>query len=405
MRVLRNLRVSWFLAARSVARGNAGVTIMTVLMMAVVFNSVLFLPSLINGAITTLNRQIVDTATSDLIITSSTTGGGITGVAGYLDRVRASEGVDAATATLRIGTQIAHGSRSNAWGVDAIDPDSYANVFTTPQHLIEGSYLEPGDTDGILLGVDVAGADRTKLRMYTNSLQTVHAGDVVDVTLLGGRTASFTVRGIYENFFPLSDQGAYVTRAAADALLPQLKDAASRVFVRTAAGITSADLEARIGALRSDVAFQTPEQLSAAIQDQIDTFDLINNIMRVISLLVAAITVFIITYVDLTNRRRQIGIERAIGIRSGAIVGGYVIKSMITATAGVLLGLLLFQFGVIPLVDRYPFVFPNGPVRLVESPQIMIGNMVILLVVAVVSSIIPSIRTVSMKILDAIWGT
>jgi putative ABC transport system permease protein len=405
MRILRNLRVSWFLAVRSVARGNAGVTIMTILMMAVVLNSVLFLPSLINGAITTLNRQIVDTATSDLIITSSTVGGGITDAAAYVDRIRASEGVDAATATLRIGTQIAHGSRSNAWGVDAIDPDSYAAVFTTPQHLIEGSYLDPADTDGILLGVDIAGADRTTLRMYSNSLQTVHAGDVVEVTLLGGKTASFTVRGIYQNFFSLSDQGAYVTRAAAEALLPQLKDAASRVFVRTAAGVGSADLETRIGALRSGVSFQTPEQLSAAIQDQIDTFDLINNIMRVISLLVAAITVFIITYVDLTNRRRQIGIERAIGIRSGAIVGGYVIKSMITASAGVVLGLLLFQFGVIPLVDRYPFIFPNGPVRLVESPQIMIGNLVILLVVAVVSSIIPSIRTVSMKILDAIWGT
>lgn len=41
----------------------------------------------------------------------------------------------------------------------------------------------------------------------------------------------------------------------------------------------------------------------------------------------AAVTIFTITYIDLAGRRRQTGIQRAIGIRSGPIVGSYILKA------------------------------------------------------------------------------
>jgi putative ABC transport system permease protein len=405
MRAIRNLRVAAFLAARSFARGNAGVTALTVAMMAVVFISVLFLPSLIRGAITTIHRQLIDTTTSNLIVTPTDPGRGINDLQTYVDKIRKADGVAAATPTQRVGTQITHGTESNTWGVDAIDPHSYAEVFTTARNLVEGKYLDPADTEGIFLGIDVAGADNTRLRAYSSSLKTVHVGDTVKVTLSSGKARTFVVRGIYQNSFPLSDQGAYITTAAADQLMPRLRNTANRVYVKADPGISSAQVQASIDTVRRDVQYQSPDQLAAAIQDQIDTFDLINNIMRVISLLVAAITVFIITYVDLTNRRRQIGIERAIGIRSGAIVGSYLLKSIVNATLGTMLGLAAFRLAIMPYVDQHPFQFPNGAVTLVSDPDTTGQNIWILLAVSVVSALIPALRTVTMKILDAIWGT
>ena len=110
-----------------------------------------------------------------------------------------------------MGNQVTHGDITIAQGIDAIDPTSYAEVFSTPGHLIEGDFLQPGDTEGIVLGVGAAGADRTDLRTYGGSLKTVHAGDEVEVGLVGGETHTFVVRGIYQNDFPLSDLGALVT--------------------------------------------------------------------------------------------------------------------------------------------------------------------------------------------------
>lgn len=152
----------------------------------------------------------------------------------------------------------------------------------------------------------------------------------------------------------------------------------------------------------SDLKFQTPEELTAAIQDQIDTFNLINNIMKVMSLLVAAIKVFIITYVDLVNRRKQIGIERAIGITAGALVGSYVVKTTVNAIVGTALGLLIFRLVLVPFVATHPFEFPNGPVELVADPAEALRNIVILIAVAIVSVLIPATWAVRMRILDAI---
>jgi|GEM_PF-5188791 len=661
-------RVAVFLAVRSLVRGNAGVTSMAIAIMAAIFVSVMFLPSLLGGASTRLNTQVVDTLTGDLtILPDGTTS--IRGATAYVDEVRAVDGVEAATAIRRVGNQVSHGGTTMAQGVDAIDPVSHAEVFSTSDHLIEGDWLEPGDLDGIVLGVGVAGADRTELRTYSGSLRTVHVGDRVDVGVIGGGTRTFVVRGIYQNDFPLSDLGAFVTtdaaagltsdvdladqirdtftaldrlsralsragdqadtlaeataglvtgadrletsteqlarsadrvdastgrlatnartlagnatklaRAAddlaaglrsidedvadpavrvadtaasattevaadaaalaqscpptdpafcaavgqhaqgageaagvsaasrdattqlassvadaaesAEALAAQLRSlaaaadgladaaarvasgtegvaegsdelaraagrvtaqsgqvadasarlaaklrsgaevetpdrasrddmldsldsaleppgrhSATRVVLRTTPGTSTAQVELALAALREDVSFQDPSQLATAIQDQLDTFALINNIMRVMSLVVAAITVLIITYIDLTNRRRQIGIERAIGIRSSAIVGSYVIKSMVTALIGTALGWLVFRLILVPAVARHPFRFPNGDVTLAVVRETAQDNLTILLVVAALAAALPAVRTVRMRILDAIWGS
>jgi ABC-type lipoprotein release transport system permease subunit len=661
-------RVAIFLAVRSLVRGNAGVTSMAITMMAAIFVSVMFLPSLLGGASTRLNTQVVDTLTGDLtILPEGTTS--IRSAAAYVDQVRKVDGVDAVTAIRRVGNQVSHDGTTMAQGVDAIDPVSHAQVFSTHDHLIEGEWLRPGDVEGILLGVGVAGADRTELRTYSGSLRTVHVGDRVEVGVIGGGTESFVVRGIYQNDFPLSDLGALVTtdaaaqltsdvdvadqirdtfaaldrlsralsragdqadtlaeatagllggadqlarssenvarsaakvdggstqlaanarslaasaeqmaggadqlatglrsladdvatpavrvagsaaattedvaadaaslartcpptdpsfcatvaqhaqvageaaglsaasleattglssgvmdaaesaealaarlrvlasaadgladaatslrsgaagvatgadgladaagrltrqsskvaaaaeqlgdrlddgadvttpdRASRDDLLATLDSvleppgphSATRIVLRTSADTATTDVEQALAPLRTDVSFQDPSQLATAIQDQLDTFALINNIMRVMSLVVAAITVLIITYIDLTNRRRQIGIERAIGIRSSAIVGSYVIKSMVTALVGTALGWLVFRLVLVPAVDRRPFHFPNGDVTLAAVRETAQDNVTILLVVAAVAAALPAIRTVRMRILDAIWGS
>lgn len=222
--MLRSLRVAVVLAGKSLVRGNFGVTAMTILLMGLIFIDVLFLPSLIAGAVHRIDRQIIDTVTSDRVVTSAEATGTIDNASRLLAEFEKTAGVSAATATLRVGTQISHGSESNTWAVDAIDVASYRRVFTTPDHLIEGSYLTSTDTTGILLGVNVAGAGRTHERTYSRSLKTVHAGDSVYVTLAGGMTRSFTVRGVCQNRFPLSDQGAFISEAAVARYLPAAGD-------------------------------------------------------------------------------------------------------------------------------------------------------------------------------------
>ncbi len=150
--------------------------------------------------------------------------------------------------------------------------------------------------------------------------------------------------------------------------------------------------------------FNTSADLGATVQDQVATFNLISDILKIISLAMAAITIFIITYIDLVNKRRQIGIERAIGIRSAPIVLSYVAKACAYALAGIGTGFLLFKYAVTPAVSRHPFHFPNGPVTLATTWGETVSDLIILIIVAILAALIPSLRSVQIKILDAIWG-
>lgn len=401
---MKSLRVSLFLAGRTLARSNYGIAVATTVMMLLIYVSLLFLPSLIQGAINRVNAQLIDTVTSNIVITPQGKGTSISNASGYLAQIRRTAGVADATAVFHAGTQVSHGTDSGSWTVNAIDPGSFGAVFSTPGNLIEGHALAP-DSDQVLLGIGIAGAGQTQVRGYRASLKTVHAGDKVTITLSNGRTATLTVAGIYDNQFPQSDDNAYITANEAARLLPASANRATAVYVRTSTATSESQAVSRLSGLRGGMKFLTSADLGTTVADQTATFRLISNLLKGVSLLMAAVTIFTITYIDLVNKRRQIGIERAIGIRSSPIVAGYVLKAWAYALAGVGTGFLLFRFAVSPLVQAHPFHFPNGPVTLATTWHEMGLDLAILMAVATLAALAPAFRSVQMRILDAIWGS
>lgn len=402
---MKSLRVSVFLAGRSLARGSYGIAAATTVMMLLIYVSLLFLPSLIQGAINRVGAQLIDTLTSNVVITPAGKGASISDAGAYLGKIRGTDGVAAATAVYHAGTQVSYGSNSGSWTVDAIDPASFGQVFTTPGNIIEGRPLTAHDTGKVMLGIGIAGAGDTSLRGYRASLQTVHVGDKVTITLTDGRTATLTVAGIYYNHFPQSDDDAYITQAEAASLLPASKDHATAIYVRTKAGTSDGQEVSRLQQLRGGMKFLTSADLGSTVEDQTATFRLISDLLKVVSLLMAAVTIFTITYIDLVSKRRQIGIERAIGIRAAPIVVSYVLKAWAYALVGVGLGLLLFRFAISPLVKSHPFQFPNGPVTLATTWREMVLDLIILAIVASLAALAPAARSIQIRILDAIWGT
>jgi len=402
---MTGLRVSVFLAGRSLARSSYGIAAATTVMMLLIYVSLLFLPSLIQGAINRVNAQLVDTLTSNIVITPSARSTSIDHVSAYLNKIRHTRGVSQATAVYHVGTQVSHGDDSGSWTVDAINPGSYAKVFTTPSNLLEGRYLTKTDTTQVLLGIGVAGAGQTDIRGYRASLKTVHAHDTVKVTLVDGQTVKLTVAGVYDNQFPLSDNNAYFTRKEANSLLPATKDEATTIFVRTTRGADVNQVVSRLRGIRQQEKFETSADLGATVADQVASFRLISDILKVISLLMAAVTIFTVTFIDLVTRRRQIGIERAIGIRAGPIVTSYIIKALTYALVGITAGFLLFRYLATPIVADHPFHFPNGPVVLATTAGEMTRDLAVLLVVAALAAVLPAVRAVRLRILDAIWGT
>jgi len=385
-------------------RGNRGITALTVVLMAVIFAELLFVPSLIQGATIRIESELQQFITSSITISSTGSNVTIPDPQGVLSSARRDPMVASATATMLAGNQISHANRTNSWPVVAIDPASYSTTFATPQSMIAGSFLTSAATDDIVLGLGIAGNDDTASSTYIASLQTVHVGDMVTVTLLGGQTHVFMVSGIYATDLSQANSRAFISRATADKLLPALTGKASAIYVKTKNVGQEQSVIHRLERSYPDLEYQSWQSLSAMVKDVTGSFNTIKAILNAVSLVVAAIAVFIVTYVDLVNKRRTIGIERAIGISSSAITMAYLLKAVVFAAVGIALGLGLFYGVVIPLVRHHPFTFPIGPVTLSATGAEIRRDALILVVVAVFGALLPTWRTVRARLLDAIWG-
>ena len=92
----------------------------------------------------------------------------------------------------------------------------------------------------------------------------------------------------------------------------------------------------------------------------VSSFDMIASLISGISLVVAAIVMFIVIYINAINRKRQIGILRAIGINRRIILYSYLFQAVFYAVIGMTVGGLLFQFGIRPYFNLHPINLPIG---------------------------------------------
>jgi putative ABC transport system permease protein len=402
--MIKSLKVAAFLALKSIVKGNVGVIVLTIFMLILVTMNLLFVPGLINGANSSMNTILVRTYSGDIIIGPEGDKTVINHVEDLITRIESIDGVVAASARNDINAYIEFEDRVVSRVITAIDPSKEREVFEVSRSLIEGRYLDARDRDQILLGIQVAGADLEGIELYSSSLRHVHAGDRVVVTYSNGLEKQYTVKGIFDTGFIQTDLQAFVTELEFNSVMPNMYDKASSIRVKLEESTDPNMVIERIASLRDGLDFQTWKETAGLVQSMTESFTLINQILNVVNYLVAGITVFIVTYVDVVNRRRQIGIQRAIGIKSHSITVSYLIRALFYAIVGLIIGILLFKYVIIPVEARHPFKFPFGPAYLTTQPSYTVRMAFVLLVVSLAAAFMPVWRVMRIKILDAIWG-
>ncbi|MDP4038566.1 MAG: FtsX-like permease family protein [bacterium] len=402
--MFKSAKVAIYLAYKSVTRGNYNVLVMSIAIMILVFLNLSFVPSVMEGVVDNLNKKLIDTFSSNITIEPASGKEVIENVSEVTNNISAIDEVKNVTHRYKLPAQASFKGEKTVAEIFAIDVNKDKKVFATPKFMIEGSFLEPDDIDKIVLGVQLSGSDQKNLELYTSSLRSVHVGDKVKVNYGGGLEKEYMVKGIFKTEMILTDKQAYITERELTDINPVLKNQATNLNVEIEKTGDENKVINQIMLKYPEFKYKTWQEIAGLIKNTTDSLGIINNIFKVISLLLAGLTIFIVTYIDLVNKRRQIGVERAIGIQGSSIVGSYIIRAVFYAFVGVYLAYLIFIYIIVPLEARYPFRFPNGPVMLVINQPYLAGNALILIVVAVFSALLPSYRAIKIKILDAIWG-
>lgn len=402
--MFNSFRVAFFITIRNIFRNGFGISVMTILMMVLVFINLLFPPALLQGLIDTVNTKLVETLSGNIIIEPESGDPFLENVDELVAELEKVEGVEAVSRRIDLGTEGEFAGRLATFNTQVVDPQENSDVFAYQDYMLEGEFLSFDDEDKIVLGTQVAGCDDEELELYFESLQKVHVGDKVEVSFPGAMPMEYEVKGVLSTDFLQTDMNAFITGHQFSRLQPNRDDMATSLHVKTKARADEFAVIDRVKDKYGNLEVLHWEEVAGIMNSITTTFEIVINILRVIGLLVAAVTIFIVTFIDLVNKRKQIGIQRAIGITSRAILLSYVWRAIFYSVIGIVLGQVIFSYVVIPLEHRYPFHFPFGDAFFRTDLHESFYLFVALLVVSIIAALLPTIKTLRQKILDAIWG-
>lgn len=399
--MLTNLKLSLFLAYKSITKGNKGTLILTIFIMSLVFVNLVFTASIFLGLSDTVNNQVINTLYGNVAVEPKKDEKYISDVYSLKQKINGVPGVTGISAQYVTGAALSYKDKSGAWTVRSINPDDEMTVTTVHNFMIDGEYLSKLDTNEILLGKEIPGGYGGDLEHL--SLGGVKVGDSIDVLFNNGVKRNYRVKGVFDVNFLQSNSIAYISEKEMESVLG-LEDKASLILIKTKDKGYEGNYIKQFLELGIKEEIKPWAVYAAMVKNITQSFDMIALLIAVIGLFVASVTIFIIIYVNTISKRRHIGILRAIGIKESIIIDSYIFQAMFYAISGTVIGLIIMFFVLKPLFIAHPLKFPVGFVSLLIVPEKVSINTISLIAAALAAGFIPSWMAVRETILEAIWG-
>lgn len=411
-----DIKVGLFLAKRELKRANKWTTALIVFVMLLTFLNLVVVGGILVGLIQGSLNQNKKFSSGDVIISSFLnrdyvdnsqqvikTVENIPGLRAYSPRYTGAASIEADYTNVVLKDQKRNSAGAQISGIDPIKEDNVTNISSL---IIEGSYLSPSDTDSIIIGSFLLRKYNTIEFPGLSVLENVNAGSRVLITI-GSSSKEYTVKGILKSkvdqvnsqifmldseFRKLSGRSDLNVNQIAIALKPGTDPLVAK----------DALISAGVG---EDGRVQTADEAIPQFLDQIKTtFSLLGNAISAIGLVVAAITIFIVIFVNAITRRRYIGILKGIGISPRAIVISYILQSLLYAIIGACVGIIVVFAFLKPLFNVHPIDFPFSDGILVATVSGTATRTIILLIATIIAGYIPARIVIRQNTLSAILG-
>jgi putative ABC transport system permease protein len=399
--MLEKARVSFFLASRSITRGNKGITIFTVFVLTLIFVQLVLFSTILAGVTAQFNKLLVDFQTGDVVIEPRAEQRYIEDASALQKKIESLPEVTGTSARLKSSGSFRYREKEIGATVYGVNPTEESFVTGLEGAMVSGEFLSKPDRGEIILGREVSGGFGAL--MGSRSLGGVEVGDTVEVTIQG-RTKEFRVKGIYSTLFFMIDAGAYITRADMEEMLGiQNRDLAQEIAVRTVPGTDEASTREKLLSLGIGENVRTWREFAGILSLIENTLGMVRNIMNLIGLLIAFVIIFVVIYVNIVNKKRQIGVQKAIGIEQNVIIVSFVLQAMLYAGAGVIFGYILMNYGIVPYTVSHPLEVPAGAISLELDSFEALSRAVLLFMASVIASVIPAYKLANKNLLELIW--
>jgi putative ABC transport system permease protein len=406
--ITMNIKASFFLARTTIARGNKGTLAMTILIMTLAYVNLIFISSVFGGIVEAINEQSINNLYGNIVIAPADD-------EVYIENKYAINSIDtipgiiASSAHYVNNTVISYDANNDGrdvqqgkWIIKSVNVEDEIKVTQISQSIIEGEYLEDSDKDEIIIGKEIAGGHGGDLDHL--SLGGVYVGDKIDVQFNNGIKRTYTIKGIFSTKNSQADQMAFITTKEMESVIG-VHNLASEIIIKIdELGQEDKYIEQirQTGLRNEDI--KTWKELTGFTSSASKSFTMISVILGIIGTIVAGVTIFIIIFVSIVNKRKQIGILKAIGMEKSTIIFSFVMQAIFYAIIGIIFGIAIILFAVRPFFIDNPLDFPVGWVSLKITFDIIRISNISLIIAALIGGFIPAFRGTKESILDTIWG-
>jgi len=400
--MFNNAKVGYTIASSSIKRGNKKTTFFIAFVLGLIFTNLVFLPSMMGG-MTGMFTGFMQYPYGDIVVEPSEDNTYISNADSVLQKIRIIPEVKAATKRLEVGASIQHKHKVVGSSITGLLPSEEYAISNYPNIIKDGEFLGDLSRDEIIIGAMlVEGYFGSEI--YDN-LGEIKVGSFVNVTYSNNVVRTYKVKGIMEGTFELVDLNALVHYKEIEDVFGLDESKATSVVIRVKKAEDPAIVKGKIIAVGvKEQVFTSDEKSDAILRQAMQSLGAIDIISRFVSLIVGAALILIIVYINVLNRKKEIGILKAVGITPKSIILSYAILSIFYVSLGILVGLVLFFLLI--------FYFKTNPFTMYETIELIpkvdylfvVQNIFAMLTMSVVAGILPAWRVSKESILKAIWG-
>lgn len=286
--------------------------------------------------------------------------------------------------------------------VQGIDPAAWEQLTTA--ELESGRFLEPSDTNAVVVGYSLA--TRTfKTPLAINRLLTIEGKPFKIVGIL--KESGGMGGGDNQLLMPI--------QAARDTLEDMDPEKLDSIVIKAAStddvDQITADVDRKLMLSRhktnstKDYRISSAKEAQARMADISSTMTLFLGAIAAVSLLVGAIGITNTMFTSVLEKTKEIGIMKAIGAKNRDILMIFMLNAALVGAVGGIIGIILgvLTSKLLPLIGlRLMGGGPGGGMTTAVTPQLVILAFAVAVGIGIIAGAIPAYRASKLKPVDAL---